>query len=254
MPQRLHLSIQIENTTGSAYLAQLGKLYGPERVLLYDNQKQRFIRLSSSPLTIGQNVLKTGRNLLEKAPLVGKIIPGTPDEGLAGENGYALEELPEDTAAVHGHFTPELFDGEVENSFLTIVLRDPLERMIKQYQEWKRREGRVNWRINHPYEPDISFRDFAFLKKYRNYQSKYLGNERLGDFDVVGVLEYLEIHLCQLRNEDWSHIKIRNRKPGSGRFLKDKKLDLTADLIEEFKDYHMKDYAIYHQAKAFMGY
>jgi hypothetical protein len=252
MLQRLHLSVQIENTTGPAYIAKLGKLYGPERVLLYDNHQQTFHRLSESPVTIGQSVLKTGRSLLEKTPLVGKILPDR--EGFPGADGYPLEDLPEDAAAVHGHFTPDLLEGKVESTLLTIVLREPLERMIKQYLVWVRKEGRVNWRKNHPYDPELSFEDFAFLKKYRNYQSQYLGDLRLGDFDVVGVLEQLEIHLCQIRGEDWSHIQIKNNKPGYRRLLKDKKLGLTEELIEEFKEYHLKDYAIYNQAKAFMGY
>lgn len=253
MPQKLHLSIHIENTTGSSFVAQLGKLYGPDCLFLYDNQSETFTRLSDAPVTIGQNVLKTGRDLLEKAPLVNKLIPG-PEAGSSSLEGYPLNELPEEAAAVHGHFTPDLFDGAVESTLLTIVLREPLERMVRQYRDWVRREGRVDWRIPLAYDPDLTFREFAFLKAYRNYQSKYLGDKRLGDFDVVGVLDQLEIHLCQIRGEDWSQVPIQNKKAGYGRFLKDKKLGLTPELIEEFKEYHLKDYAIYNQAKEFMGY
>jgi hypothetical protein len=223
-------------------------------VFLYDSQVEKFKRLSDAPVTIGQNVLRTGRNLLEKAPLVNKFIPrGESDDGSSLE-GYSLEELPDEAAAVHGHFTPDLFDGEVENTLLTIVLREPLERMVRQYREWVRREGRVNWRLPLAYDSDLTFRDFAFLKTYRNYQSKYLGDKRLGDFDVVGVLDQLDIHLCQIRGEDWSQAPIQKKKPGPGRFLKDKNLGLTRELIDEFKEYHLKDYAIYNQAKEFMGY
>lgn len=254
MPQRVHLSVHIEGTTSAPFLNQLGDFYGTDHVLLYNNEIQKLIRLSEGPTTLGQSVLLSGKKLLTKTPLLTKLVPVLKNSGWEPDSWIDKKEIPDDTAAIHGHFSPELFDEVCENTFLSVVLREPLERMVIHYKQWKKAKGEVNWRVNLPYESGISFPDFAFHKKHQNYQSKYLGDKRLGDFDVVGVWEYLEIHLCQLRNEDWSKIKL-NKKPISYQLLlKDKKLGLTEKIIEEFKEYHMKDYYIYQQAKEFMGY
>ncbi|MDZ7845136.1 MAG: hypothetical protein U5K99_10100 [Anaerolineales bacterium] len=254
MPQRVHLSVHIEGTTAAPFLNQLGNIYGKDHVLLYNNELKKLIRFSEVPTTPGQSVLLTGKKLLTKTPLLPKLLPGlkSPDE--EPDRWIDKEEIPDDTAAIHGHITPDLFDGICENTFLSIVLREPLERMVIQYKQWKKAQGEVNWRVVLPYDSEITFPDFAFHKKYRNYQSKYMGDKRLGDFDVVGVWEYIDAHLCQLKNEDWSKVKISKNPIPYQRLLKDKKLALTENLIEEFKEYHMKDYYIYRQAKEFMGY
>ena len=248
MPQKVHLSIHIEATTGTSFLAQLGKIYGADHVLHYNNQHKKLIRLSEIPVTPAQSVIQSGKKLLTKTPLINKVFPEITGQSSEESLWLDLDEIPEDTEVIHGHFTPDLFDGTFENIFLTLVLREPLERMVKQYRQWKRNQGQVDWRVTVPFDSDLPFREYAFLKEYRNYQSKYLGDKRLGDFD------HLDIHLCQLRCEDWSEIPIQVKKPDYDRYLDDKKLDLDQEWLEEFQEYHEKDYYIYTQAKEFMGY
>lgn len=254
MPQSIHISIHIEATTGTSFLNDLGRIYGKDQVLLFDHHKEKVIRLSEVPFTPGQSLLYSGKKLLTKAPVIGKLFQDRDDQGDPSSGWMEMDEIPEDAAAIHGHFIPDRFEGQFQSTYYSIVIREPLERMILQYRQWKRNQGDVNWRVMVPYDQDLSFKEYAFLTEYQNYQSQYLGDKRLGDFDYVGVIEMLDIHLRQLQGENWSDIKITEQPVSYDRFLKDKKLDLTKDWIEKFIERNEKDYYIYRQAKEFINY
>ncbi len=251
---RVHISVHIEGTTNSSFLTELGRIYGQERVLVYELSQKRFVRLSDLANNPAANLIKLGKDLLENTPLINQIIPDTEnDESLAGRS-FLRKNLPPETAVVHGHFTPNLFRGIFDNPFISIILRDPLERMIALFDEWNQKKGNVDWRATIPFQPKIKFRDFALNEEFINYQSKSLGNRRLGDYDLVGVAECQAGFIAQLKNEDWTEY-IPSESSG---YKLDKapykKLGITPEFLAEFQEANQMDYSIYQQAKAFMGY
>lgn len=251
---RIHISVHIEGTTNSSFLAELGRIYGQEHVLVYQLSSKRFLRLSDLPGSPAANLIKLGKDLLESAPLINQIIPDSTDDPALAERGFLRKDLPSDTAAVHGHFTPNLFRGIFDNPFISIILRDPLERMIALYDEWNQKKGKVNWRVNIPYQAKMHFKDFALNEDFINYQSKSLGNRRLGDYDLVGVAECQAGFIAQLKNEDWTEYV--SPDPSGYNLSKSpyKKLGITPEFLDEFQKAHQMDYSIYQQAKEFMGY
>ena len=251
---RIHVSVQIEGTTNSSFLTELGNIYGSERVLVYQLSKKKFYRLSEFPHTPGASILKIGKDLLENAPLINQILPENGGTDLDPDGGYSRRNLPRDTAVVHGHFTPSLFRGILDNPFSSIILRDPLDRIIALYEEWQRLNGKVDWRVKLPYKKSISFNEFALAEEFINFQSKSLGSQRLGDYDLVGVTECQAGFIAQLRNKDWTgYIKPTSQEYALNK-APYKSLGIDKDFVEEFKTLHQMDYAIYQQAIEFMGY
>lgn len=252
--QRVHVTVHIEGTTNSSFLAELGNIYGPGRVLVYKLPKKRFIRLSDIPLNPTQSLIKMGKNLLINTPFFNNSSSAENTEPSDENLWFKRKELPADTAAVYGKFSPSLFKGVFENPFYSIILKDPLERMISLYEEWNNTKGIVDWRVNIPFDKNISFVDFAVEEGFNNFQSRCLGNKRLGDYDLVGVAECQEGFTAQLKNKDWKGFV--NQKPSTIQLdhPKYKNLGVTSDFLNEFQELNDRDYAIYQQAKEYMGY
>lgn len=251
---RVHVSVHIEGTTNSSFLSELGSIYGAAHVFVYQLARKRFYRLSDLPHNPASSLIKIGKDLLENAPIISQIIPengGTPS---TPEGGYTRKELPPDTAAVHGHFTPSLFRGVFDNPFISIILRDPLERMIALFEEWKSKQGDVDWRAKIPYKKNIDFREFALSAEFQNFQSRSLGSQRLGDYDLVGVTDCQAGFIAQLKNKDWTGYI--NPTPSGYPLEKPryKGLGIDEGFIDEFQTANQMDYAIYQQAREFMGY
>jgi hypothetical protein len=125
--------------------------------------------------------------------------------------------------------------------------------MISIYKEWKGKEGDVNWRVSIPYKKGIDFREFAMKEEFINYQSMSLGSKRLGDYDLVGVAECQAGFIAQLRNKDWTGL-INNAPDGYALHKpRYRSLAIDEEFLAEFQATHQMDYAIYQQAREFMG-
>lgn len=251
--KRVHVSVHIEGTTNSSFLADLGNVYGVEHVLVYKLPQKRFIRLSDIPINPAQSLIKMGREFLVNTPFFNSPPQVTGDE-TRGELWYKRKELPDNTTAVHGYFTPSLFKGVFENPFISIILKDPLERLISLFEEWTQTKGDVNWRITIPYNKKINFTKFALHENFINFQSRCLGNRRLGDYDLVGVTECQAGFIAQLNNKDWTGYV--NQKSSVIQLDKPryKNLDITSSFLDHFQELNERDYAIYNQAKEYMGF
>jgi len=251
--QRVHVSVQIEGNTNSSFLNDLGNIYGAEHVLVYKVSLKKFIRLSDLPQSPSLPLLKMGKGLLSSTPFFNNA-PDVTHTQEAEDKLYARKELPPDTAAVHGQFTPNLFRGVFDNPFISIILMDPLERMITLYDEWKSLKGETDWRINIPFDKDLRFLDFVYQDGFLNFQSKCLGNRRLGDYDLVGVSECLPGFIAQLKNKDWTGYINNTSSEYQLEKPRYKNLDITPAFVEEFTAANQMDYAIHQQAKDFIGY
>ncbi len=250
--QRVHVSVAIEGTTNSLFLAELGHIYGPEQVLVYNFSGRKFIRLSELPYSPAKSFLMKGKEILGNTHFFNKN--NSAPEKAEAERWYARRDLPENTAVVHGTFTPEIFKGIFENPFISIMLKDPLERMITLFEEWTGSKGEVDWRVSIPFDKSLKFVEFALKEDFINFQSKCLGSRRLGDFDLVGISECQDGFIAQLKNEDWTGFLDQN--PQTVQFNKPRyrNLEITQEFLEQFQGVHHRDYSIYHQAKDFIGY
>lgn len=253
---RIHLSVDIEATPNEEILAELGKLYDPEHVLVYDTQKQKCIRLSDLPNSGLPSLFRKSGKHLDESPLRNFVKQLSSSLFLRHKRNvewFDIQSIPTDTAAIHGHFQPNLFKGILENPFMSVLLREPLERTVAQYLEWKRTKGKVRWRIDIPYQPNTTFREFAFRNELKNFQFMSLGDKRLGDFDLIGVAECLDGFIMQLHGEEPKRDEVQ---PIQGRIQasKYKKLGITEAFKEEFKEYNRKDYDLYNLAKEFIGF
>lgn len=252
--QRVHVSVQIEGNTNTSFLNDLGNIYGAERVLVYKVSLKRFVRLSELPQSPTSSLLRIGKGLLENTPFFNNNSDEKEQESTEQKKFYARKELPADTAVVHGQFTPSLLKGIFDNPFISIILKDPLERMISLYEDWKSLKGETDWRINIPYDKDLLFTDFVYQDGFLNFQSKCLGNRRLGDYDLVGVAECQPGFIAQLKNKDWTGY-IKQKSTGyqldKPRY---KNLGITSEFLENFQIANQMDYSIHQQAKEFIGY
>lgn len=253
---RIHLSVDIESTAGPILLAELGKLYSQENVLVFNTEMGKLIRLSelhSSPL---HSLLHKGKEIFQHTPfasLIDNLTTSSPYPVNPRLNWLDVDDLPPETAAIHGHYQPDLFDSIVENPFISIVLREPLERAVAQFLEWKNHKGNVQWRIDIPYDRAMTFRDFAFRKELKNFQFKSLGDKRLGDFDLVGITQCLDGYIQQLHGKEPQKNADRSSKHEI-RAARYKKIGITDELQEEFREHNRKDYDLYQMAKDFVGY
>lgn len=252
---RIHLSVEIESTAGPALLAELGKIYDQENVLVYHSGREQCFRLSDLPGSPLRSLFQKGKEILQRTPLRSLFVktPASIAPKSKNTTWFDIDDLPPETAAVHGHFRPDQFSGVTENPFLSIILREPLERTVAQYLEWKRSKGNVHWRIQIPYRQGMKFKEFAFREELKNFQFDCLGDKRLGDFDLIGVTECLDGFIMQLHGEE---PKKDPKGANQGRIQKSTytKLGITERLKEEFQEYNMKDYDLYRMAKEFMGY
>lgn len=251
--QRVHVSVAIEGNTNSSFLAELGNIYGSERVLVYRLKEKRFVRLNDLPYNPAHSLLKIGKELLGSNPFFNNSTEKGPSQK-NGENLYTRRELPPDTAVVHGFFTPGMFKGIFENPFISVILKDPLERMITLYDEWTSSKGEVSWRFSPPYKTKKTFSDFALQEGFFNFQSKCLGSKRLGDFDLVGIAECQDGFIAQLKNKDWTGYVDNNRAEIKFDKPKYRNLGITAEFLQDFREANQLDYAIHELAKEFMGY
>ena len=251
---RIHVNVQIEGNTNSHFLAELGSIYGAEHVLVYKVSHKKFIRLSELPLTATSSLLKIGKELLGTTPFFNQNSGQNISEDINEDQLYTRRELPSDTAVVYGFFTPSIFKGIIDNPFVSIILKDPLERMISLYEEWKNDKGNTDWRVYIPFDKNIQFTDFVYQDGLSNYQSKCLGSQRLGDYDLVGVAECQSGFIAQLKNKDWTGYINQNNSDYNLEKSRYKNLDITKAFVEEFQMTNHMDYSIYQQAKEFMGY
>ena len=258
--QRVHVSVAIEGTTNSSFLAELGQIYGPENVLVYKLSGRKFIRLSDLPYSPAQSILMKGKEILGNTPFFNHNNNNNNNnnnndpEKAKAERWFAQRDLPENTAVVHGTFTPEIFKGIFENPFISVMLKDPLERMITLFEEWTSSKGEVDWRVSIPFDKSLNFAEFGLKEDFINFQSKCLGSRRLGDFDLVGISECQDGFIAQLKNKDWTGFL--DQKSQTIQFNKPRyrNLEITPEFLERFQVSHQLDYSIYQQAKEFIGY
>lgn len=250
----MHVSTHIEKTAGTSVQRVLEKLYGEQNVFIYDVASGSFTRSDQGKPTT--NLLWDAvRYQFLKTHLLNAIYKMVANYEAQRLPRYEITELPESARALHGHFNSDFFDDTHTPTIHTVVMREPLERMVSHFRHWQRRKGTTNMRTNIPYDGNLSFYEFAMLPELRNFQTNSLSGKDLKSFDLVGVTELLDEHAQGLvsiaqeldgveRNPENFKPKTLNRTPNTHSVL-----DIDGNFLQCFRVFHRLDYENYSLAQ-----
>ena len=237
-------------------MGALETLYGAERVLLYKAGKDKFIRMSDVPmLSPAHPLLNKIKNTFEGTPVLHFFYTVYIKFVQRSDNllpWIDLEAIPDDIAALHGHFELDQVEGYFENPYTTAILREPLERMVSQFLHWRRTGGRPGWRVSVPFDESITFEQYAFRQEFANYQTRALGGKSAAEIDLVGITRYTDAFIKVLlgkRNRKAKVVSVNQlvNKPGYH------KLGITHEMMALFRDINALDYRNYELAKERVG-
>jgi len=250
MFERIHNSVHIEKTAGTSLLDVYNQMYGAEKVLHFNPSTGMFHRSSDTKMLDKYGLFDQIKYRYSDSPWFPIYIILYRKLMSIGHQEQPLENFS-DYKVIHGHFTAGQFRDIIPNAFMTVIMREPLDRMKSHYFNWKRVKGRTNWRINITYRPEMSFEEFAMLESLRNYQTQSLLEIPLNNFTVIGVSSNLERYYQQLRMytgfEGNISIPMFNRSPKQTSNV----LCPSDDFIREFRAYHALDYENYSKALDF---
>ena len=151
---------------------------------------------------------------------------------------------------VYGHFFPIKYTGLTRNNDIKMVtiLRDPARRMLSHYNYWNSLESENHYLWEKMKSQKWSFHDFAFSREMRNFYAQYFFGVPVSKFSYIGIYENLEnsIERCfselGIPSDDDNDIPHLNVSP------KSTDAALSGELLDKFKEFHAKDYAIYNYA------
>jgi hypothetical protein len=191
MPKEIVINTHIEKTAGTSLSVWFMKMYGKDRVLIYSPATDTLLRGTELP---NQDIITDKvKTLLALTPLIVTAAEAASSYKASQErNHIQIEDLPHDFDVIHGHFEATRFNEVAQDPFMSIVLRDPLDRMISHYVNWRRREGKTYQRTEIAFDPEMSFKDFAMLPEMTNFQAQAIRGMHLEDFDLVGTTENME--------------------------------------------------------------
>lgn len=249
------LSVHIEKTAGTSLIDYWAtQLFKPDSVYVYKPLSNTFICYADMKNTSGGSLKHALRRMLIHTPVYPiihryvvnkeKMIENVPSD-MIGSRQYRV---------LHGHFSINQFKNMFVSHFSTIVIREPLQRTISHFQHWKDAKGTMNQREQIPYDPRMTFRDFAFLDSVINWQTRALENKSLSSFNLVGVTERMENFQRQL---DILFGSSTNRKTGSLKHLNrsvydTRNLHITSEFKREFQQKYSPDVDLYAEACAYV--
>lgn len=181
---------------------------------------------------------------------------------------YPVLEIPEDVNFIMGHFTADKFDQMIgdRQQITGFLVRDPFDRSTSHFLHWFRNRGYEDWRVHIPFRRrskgeslEDAFKRFAMLPQLQNYQTQILAGKDISSIDVVGVTdfagEFTEAFLLRLaeagiplQRSEFEQRRL-NVTPERRR-LRINREKLGEDFLQEFRERHSEDYALYEQARA----
>lgn len=119
---------------------------------------------------------------------------------------------------IHGHFRADTYLDLFPESRCLTWLREPVERLISQYNYWQRRPFRGHSVCKMLIERKLSLLEFAEIEAMRNLQSRYFHTLGIDDFWFVGVTEHFQscvrhlYHLMEMEMQP-AEVAARNTNP-----------------------------------------
>ena len=248
--QRKHISVHIEKTAGTSLRAFFNDLYGPEYVYTHSPTQDVFRRTSEMLFPWTYALIQPFRKRFGENRLFLVVFKLYRFIVSRRQKLYSFDNLPADYRVLHGHFCADQFGKRVDNPMLTVVLRDPLARMISHYNHLMERKKDTDWRVHSEKLGEMTFEEFALCPEMKNYQTQAFGPYTYDDFDIVGTVEHLEDFMRKLealvcgRSSYVGGAKRFNESPGNYR----KKYPITDEFVKKFKDFHERDYELWERA------
>lgn len=247
----MHISVHIERTGGTSLVAEFEELYGAEHVLVYSALTNKLVRLSDIPVSPADETLSKVKAFIERTAILSffyRIYMGVVEKFKNVVPWIELDQIPEDAAVIKGHFPPDLFEELLPTAFTSVVLREPLARMISQFRHWQRAGGDMGFREEVPFDPDMTFEEYALHEEFTNFQTHALGTMPLEEFDLVGTTSQLNKFVARLKGnpitEDYqvTHVNQMGYEPDY------EELGITPEIVERFKAVNAEDYENYRLA------
>lgn len=237
------VSSHIEKTGGTSIEKLYCDMFGAENIVLYSPLTDSFKRANRELLPRRSPVIDSLKYKMGKSPslfLLNRLY------SLAKRSCGGLEDFG-DARVVHGHF--QISRIQVANPLLAIVFREPLERMISQYQHWYRTKGEVEWRVRIPFDSTMTLEDYSMLPDLQNYQVRAMDGHNLSDFTFVGVCERLDNFAKELAEYAMETYGIAgnfplarlNRNPSG-------EIGINNGFENDFRKQHQADYEVYEMA------
>lgn len=247
--KRITVNVHIEKTAGTSLLQFFEYTLGRNRIAFYDPTTDRIIKVSDLFLSPSNGFVDTFQ-LKSYAfwPYIKKAYFGIQTVK------RQKNSIPNNIAVIHGHFKADRFDTLLPNAINTVVIRDPLKRMHSQYDHWKRAKGRSQWRVMVPYDPRMTFEQYAMLPIMQNYQVQACAGKDLKSFTVVGITERLDMFTKTLYSLFVSEGYIPYTVPFNG--IKNMNQHRNTHEIKTngfekaFYLFHKDDYDLYEHAKS----
>lgn len=107
-----------------------------------------------------------------------------------------LDEIPPQSECLHGHFLARRFLNEYTEPMLVTWLRDPVERVISEYEYLKANPDPQSG-LSQLISGGATLLEFAESEFARNTQARYVDGVPLSQFAFVGVSERLEKELVR---------------------------------------------------------
>lgn len=194
------LHVHIEKVGGTSMEAFLGETVGVHELLLWSTRNKSLVRASDSLRLRTNKPADTIRRVLNNTPFAkpASRIYRFLIRYWSPEHTISSHTLPKNFSAIHGHFCADQFDNVLEKPVYATMTREPLERAFSHYNHWKRYQGGDDWRVTIPYDPQLTFEEFALSEALINYQTQALGSVEISRFAVVGVTENIDAYTHKL--------------------------------------------------------
>ena len=239
----------IEKTGGTSRKALFEQMFSPREIMAYNPMTNTFIRASDLKSNRYPILFEIKQKLKQTflRPLINHFVLQLDRQ--SGEKDIDWSKLTDlDWRVLTGHF--ELTADKLQQlptSYRTVVVREPVERLFSQYRKKKKEYGTPRFREMIPFDPNLSFFEFAKLPSLQNYQARTLGGLDLTEFDLVGTTAQLDRYSARLLADFGFNpqlYQIGHKNGGSG----PKKPPITAEQRAVLKKVHAHDYELYHQA------
>lgn len=160
-----------------------------------------------------------------------------------------IQELPEGTKVLHGHFKSSEYKEYFPNARYITWLRNPTQIPISMYYYFLRSPDMENKYCAQLYEQNQTLEEFVLSRKNWNLATKFIDKKPLKDFDFVGIVEEYDAS-TQLFSKVFNIHKEIQVKPRNQNIAKSSgKYEIDPLLLKEIELNCMEDMSLYREGK-----